>query len=812
MDELVACLASHGFVLPEIRLSGDLLRFGRNGGRDNAWFVGYQNHAVSSGKTYQYAVFGDWRTREKYEYKPQGLTKIDLDAIKAQSRAAQKKLDQDRIERNIKASEKAEITWAKSLEYGETEYMRRKKIDALYGAKILEERLVVPLRDISGKLWSVQYIWPDGNKRFNTGAKVDCNFHRIGPDIHLEALICEGFATGVTLFKATGKTVIVAIDAGNLVKIAKLLHEKYPDLEITICGDDDRHKDPNTGRDKAGKASLLSHGALVFPEFDGNEGTDFNDLECQKGLDAVKVLFESERDPEVGFLPLGYDESVYFYYQVKSKDIVRVTSFAKHQLFELAPQEYWAERYKNEKGVDWTSATDALVQLGRAVGPFDSNRIRGTGVWLDEGRIVINTGHSLIMDGREIGLSRAKSWYIYVQTRNRIPPMADPLKCGKALIDCCLALSWVDPKSGYLLAGWLAIARIAGALEIRPHIWLTGGSGTGKSTVMNNLIAPALGSTKGKIHLHGSSTEAGIRQTIKSSSLPVIFDEFETTGDLSKARVQNLVELLRVSWSASQGKIVKGSANGNAVEFELAFPALVSSVRVNLDNDADRSRFSVLELKPHGNDIVRWKAVEKMMASIDQDYGDALFARGTRLVNVIRTSQKILGTALAGRVSQRYGQQVGTLLAGFWSLEHDGPISESAAMALISELDLKYEIEDSKLTDEQECLHHLLTWKLSFRKSNGDLLETTIERILGSQTYITEFELEGLKNFGIMLKQKMLWVSSSHAELEKIFCKTRWANQWSRSLIRLDGAKRTTMSSGGSLSKAIKLEIGYRAP
>jgi putative DNA primase/helicase len=327
---------------------------------------------------------------------------------------------------------------------------------------------------------------------------------------------------------------------------------------------------------------------------------------------------------------------------------------------------------------------------------------------------------------------------------------------------------------------------------------------------MNNLIAPALGSPKGKIHLHGSSTEAGIRQTIKSSSLPVIFDEFETTGELSKIRVQNLVELLRVSWSASQGKIVKGSAGGNAVEFELAFPALVSSVRVNLDNDADRSRFSVLELKPHGNDTVRWREVERLMSMIDSDYGDSLFARSTRLVNVIRESQKVLGTVLAGRVSQRYGQQVGTLLAGFWSLEHDTPISESESVNLINELDLKYEIEDSKLTDEQECLHHLLTWKLSFRKPNGDLSETTIERILQSNTYVTEYELDGLKNYGLVLKQKVLWVSNAHAELEKIYGKTRWANQWSRSLIRLPDAKKTTIGSGGrggQVVKAIKLDL-----
>lgn len=794
MEDLRKALESHGFLLPELKLNGEIIRFGRNGGRDNAWFIGFQNHSVNTGKVYSYAIYGDWRTREEYEYKPSGLSRADSEAIKTQTLAAKKKRESEKLDRQIKASEKAQSVWASATDQAPlSEYLTRKKIDNFYGAKILsDQRLIVPLCDFSGKLWAVQYIWPDGQKRFNTGAKVDGNFFVIGPEPTTEALLCEGFATGCSIFMATGKTVIVCIDAGNLVKVAKLFHEKHPDLSITICGDDDRSKTPNTGREKGEKAAMLAHAVLVFPEFAGETGSDFNDLHCQEGLAVVKSQLIKEADPEVGFSPLGYDESIYFFYHVKSKDIVKISGFAKHQLFELAPKEYWEQRFQNEKGPDWNAAVNHLVQMSRAVGPFDSTRVRGTGVWIDDGRIVVNTGHSLIVNKKEIGLSKIRSWYIYVQTRNRIPPLSQPLETGKDLIDACLNLAWIDPKSGYLLAGWLAIARIAGALEVRPHVWLTGGSGTGKSTVMNGLIAPALGGPKGKLFLHGASTEAGVRQIVKSSSLPLIFDEFETTGEPSKARIQSLIELLRVCWSGSQGKIIKGSGSGAAVEFEMAIPALVSSVRVNLDNDADRSRFSILELAPHNDNAGRWKAVQTALANIDEDYGERLFARSCGLVKEIVASQKIFQKLLAAQVNQRFGQQVGTLLAGFWSLEHQEAITEREAAAILSELDFKEECDDSKLADEQECLRHLMTWKLSFKKPDGHVIETTLERIITSSVYQTAIELEGLKNYGMMYKDKCLWVYNNHAELQKIFKSTRWT-QWYRSLLRLKNAQRSTV-------------------
>jgi len=57
---------------------------------------------------------------------------------------------------------------------------------------------------------------------------------------------------------------------------------------------------------------------------------------------------------------------------------------------------------------------------------------------------------------------------------------------------------------------------------------ITGGSGTGKSTCLTDLIKPLVGKY---LDLQGSSTESGIRQDLKGSAVPVVFDEFETDGE-----------------------------------------------------------------------------------------------------------------------------------------------------------------------------------------------------------------------------------------------------------------------------------------
>ena len=101
------------------------------------------------------------------------------------------------------------------------------------------------------------------------------------------------------------------------------------------------------------------------------------------------------------------------------------------------------------------------------------------------------------------------------------------------ILELAQRFQWDVPASGMLLAGWVALAPICGALDWRPHIWLTGGAGTGKSAILDRFISPLLADMGVP---SGNTTEAGLRQTLKSDALPIVFDEAESNEKADQTR------------------------------------------------------------------------------------------------------------------------------------------------------------------------------------------------------------------------------------------------------------------------------------
>src|SRR5205807_2539827 len=66
---------------------------------------------------------------------------------------------------------------------GSEPYLKNKRVGA-YGlrksASPYAEIVIMPLRDVDGRLWSYQEIWPNGEKRFMTGGRKRGCFHTIG--------------------------------------------------------------------------------------------------------------------------------------------------------------------------------------------------------------------------------------------------------------------------------------------------------------------------------------------------------------------------------------------------------------------------------------------------------------------------------------------------------------------------------------------------------------------------------------------------------------------------------------------------------
>lgn len=183
---------------------------------------------------------------------------------------------------------------------GQNAYLARKGVEA-HGVKFDGERLVVPLRDVRGKLWSLQGIPPEEGapKMFERGGRKAGNMHLIGEVKTGEpVLVAEGYATGASLHQATGKTVAVAFDAGNIDAVVGAIKQRHPGSPIVIMGDNDRTQEPNVGYEKA-MAAAQKHGvAVAFPQFHKpGKSSDFNDLHAIEGLQAVRAQVDKALGP-----------------------------------------------------------------------------------------------------------------------------------------------------------------------------------------------------------------------------------------------------------------------------------------------------------------------------------------------------------------------------------------------------------------------------------------------------------------------------------------------------------------------------------
>ena len=129
-----------------------------------------------------------------------------------------------------------------------------------------------------------------------------------------------------------------------------------------------------------------------------------------------------------------------------------------------------------------------------------------------------------------------------------------------AMWSAAAALSFQTPADCARLLAWSALAPFCGCLPVRPAVFLTGQSGSGKSTVLQYIVkrmARGLYVT--------NVTEAGIRQEMQLDCLPVIIEEAESSEEDGRARMRNVFALMRQSFSDDSPRILKGTTQGRSI-------------------------------------------------------------------------------------------------------------------------------------------------------------------------------------------------------------------------------------------------------
>lgn len=266
--ELRAAMCGHGIEpLSPLDLvpDGRLQRFrvvGDKPGSRNGWAVLHADPLV--------AIFGSWKLGSTHIWTPRRDTPCspaERTAERARLRAAQDARDRERDRDQADAASRARVLWARAgLALNGHPYLMRKQIQP-HGVRLLRGDLVVPLRDADGKLWSLQFITPSGDKRFLGGGRTRGCYFAIGGAPADTLLIAEGFATAATLHEATGWPVAVAFNAGNLRPVAEALRGKFVGVRIVIAGDNDTATPGNPGVLRATEAARAVSGRVVYPTF-----------------------------------------------------------------------------------------------------------------------------------------------------------------------------------------------------------------------------------------------------------------------------------------------------------------------------------------------------------------------------------------------------------------------------------------------------------------------------------------------------------------------------------------------------------------
>lgn len=537
------------------------------------------------------------------------------------------------------------------------------------------------------------------------------------------------------------------------------------------------------------------------------------------------------------FRILGYNRSTCYYLPDGFRQVVALPTrdHSKLRLLELAPLSFWKSHYiddskKSGDRTDWHLAAESLIRRAQRAGIWDDDLIRGRGAWWDNGRAAVHLGNRVIVDGQEYNLGDAPGKFVYELNTSIDIATDNPLSNSESveLVRICEGLRWQRPISGKLLAGWVFLAPICGALDWRPHIWITGGAGSGKSTIMTQIIHRLL--KNNMLFVQGETSEAGVRQELGHDAIPVVFDEIESQDDKATNRVNSIMDLMTIASSETGAKLVKGGANGKAQSYMIRSMFCFSSISVNLKQHAAKTRVTVLDMRPKPEhetdaDLAQYNGMlETIYGTLTPEYIRRLQARAVGLIPVIRHNSRVFAEAAALSVgSRRFGDQVGTLLAGAYALHSTKQISHEEARRFVDtqQWDEHHDSDDSK--DERACMQYILAEQVTVdtskgpkRRAIGELVEICVSGLdeKDGDVSLTVAE-QTIKRCGLAVvaardpfDEHRIAVANAHKALSRMLAGSPWATSWARTLTRLKGAEKTgTMRFAGVTSKAVTVPI-----
>lgn len=215
------------------------------------------------------AIYGDWSSNFRAVWKDDS----HVDSEQARKRLLDAQRREQEFVRAQRARQRQAAQEAQQLlgrcQVATHPYLVSKGLSAWRGMVSPEGELIVAARAVEDYrcLLTVQRIAPDGTKRFLRGARARGAIHALGERNSRRQLLCEGYATGISLHLAAKELwgphcVIVTFSANNLLSVAP----HFP--KALVCAD---HDISGVGEQIAKETG---HPWVMPPQ----AGDDFNDV------------------------------------------------------------------------------------------------------------------------------------------------------------------------------------------------------------------------------------------------------------------------------------------------------------------------------------------------------------------------------------------------------------------------------------------------------------------------------------------------------------------------------------------------------
>lgn len=723
-----------------------------------------------------------------------------------------------------------------------------------------EDCLLVPAKRDSVMV-GLQKVYPDGGKLFVPGSDLVGAYCEIaGSD---QVAVCEGYATAVTIHQATGWTVRAAFNAGNLRNVVTAGCVVCSDEDLYTWHPKHRSEMPdvlperdsddwiewrakgwllNTGRDRALEAAGVIGGAQVlYP----SEGGDWDDVRQRDGLDAVRdrllgaVNMVQTPDPEwepvcdeVGpswedmasptdlladlTNPLGYDKELYFFLPRTKGQIIELSATALgsiNNLYQLGSVYDYQRVLGNSEikaGEIASTVGPMLIDMCHRKGIYEPEKVFGSGAWRVGGKVYVNTGRAVwdASQRTESAHSEVKIDGVFVKEARAYDLAVQPLgnKDANKLVQICQSLHWKRPINGTLLAGWLVIASVGGALRWRPHVFITGPKGAGKSTVVELIVEPVLGLAE--LRQDGGSTEAGLRKTIGDSSRPVVMDEFE--GE-NKRDAENVAKILFWARKASSGGVIV-NANG---AFRAQSCVCFAAINPLVAQGADADRITLLELEVNnadGSEENYDKLLELIYETITPEYSKGLVRRTVDNIDALLKNCEMFAKH-ASRIlgSKRAGDQIGPMLAGAYMLHSTGVVTDEKAAEYCARQDWSWVQDQQDGTDSERLVRKIMNSLIDHNTSDRSV-KMPISELIARVYYRSmgwEDAVKTLTRFGLAVKDGWLCVANSDDNLSGLLAGTPWV-VYRQGLSRYHGAVsdgKTMRFGTGSPRRYLKIPL-----